>query len=842
MGWVQQISLQFVGTEDSRLSAPPGNPKIWEILSQKVGPFICRRRQSLLLEWETQPDQKILNSLDFHSIFKMKGLFDVKVGDSNPHVVFQVKRKGRNGEPLVSLFTDWISLQKIPQTPRVTLVREFVFNGVDALGNDIPFDPAQVPLWIQALESLAAMGAKSGIYFPESEEIRILKPGPWPSSPPDWNLPVNAQTLGNFIDQSLKEGLWSFVRRSYKVGIHKPRSKTPYHSRNPKLLDKTSQVQDHVALIDEPLSKTMGPLNLLVSHPIRSDGYSSLEKFRYRCESYASLVDAPLGLAVFRTPSSGPLMIEPLNSLPVKTEFLKKSFVRILTEKPDADLALIGLVGFDSRNPIMWRRVQEFFIKITKNSNLRKCEHVEIWEGSQNWVPLLFSTLRSLGVSGWSLDVKNGLNSWFKTNEQKCRFNQSIMFWCETSHVNDLQKIAQSQGLEIALLGSKKESIDGVEITNSGQQLFARAWATLGTELNVFLRTTEIGFTEQDLKSPTYGFDRPAHFPDEYMVKASLRDSLEPKWNQEFHRIYSGKDFRSVLVRGEGSLVIPAFRWVEGSKIIAESWGGREGWLDVNPFESGRATVDSAIRWLVSMGAEPTEAIAKIWTPSPEDFDPSTHAIDELKAQTLLAVEGILDACEAFQLCPRQWNFEGASNPSMKNELFVGLRKELPKKGVVTFPGFRMLGEVLFMVGPKPAFMDGGSRVLHHISRVFSNHVTILDYANQIELYRLVHSFLLKGIITCIRPINEAGLISTIGEMALWGGMGAQIRPTVSTIELFSGSPGRFLVGVLPQEAKKFESSFKGEQIIQVGVTGGEKIFGLPLQKLQESRLKGEFV
>jgi hypothetical protein len=78
--------------------------------------------------------------------------------------------------------------------------------------------------------------------------------------------------------------------------------------------------------------------------------------------------------------------------------------------------------------------------------------------------------------------------------------------------------------------------------------------------------------------------------------------------------------------------------------------------------------------------------------------------------------------------------------------------------------------------------------------------------------------------------------------MSLWGDMGAQIRPTVSTVELFSGSPGRFLIGVLPQEAKKFEASFKSELIVQVGTTGGEKIFGLTLQKLRESRLAEELV
>jgi hypothetical protein len=842
MGWVQQISLQFVGTADSRVSAPPGNPKIWEILTEKVGPFVCRRRQSLLLEWSSKPKTEVFSETKMREIFKMNGLFEVHVTTENPFVVFQVKRKGRTGEALVSLFEEWIDLQNLdsPDIPKVTLVRDFVFSALDAKGLEISFLENQMDVWVQALESIATMGAKSGIFFPESEQIRILKPGPWPSNPEFLNSSYSPDQMPLFFDQLIREAPWANMRRPYKVGVHKPRSKVSYTVVNPRIVERLKKISPSNPLNEQFHSTefSAGPLNLLVSHPMRSDGYSSLEKFRYRCESYASLVDSPLGMTVFRSPSSGPLMIEPLNGLPIQSRFLSKVYESLQESQNRPELALFSVADFDMRNPLMWRKLKVFFSLFKPESLDSFSEYAEIWEGGQNWALLLFELLQTTAIPGWEIQFERKFEDFLNLNDQRCRFHRAVSFWVSVVNISKLTELASRCGISLTPLGQEIAENSGIKIKKGTQIIFQKQVADLSLNSNVFLRPEEIDFYEQDLKSPTYGFDRPAHFPDEFMVKASVRDPLEPLWNQEIHKVYASQNYRSVLVRGEGSLVIPAFRWSVGEDVIAESYGTREGWMDVNPRESGRAAVDSAVRWLVAMGAEPVQGTSQIWAPKPEDFD-SEESHSTLRAQSLLAIDGALEALQSFQFSVRQTNFEGASNPQMKNELFFGLRKKVSAQSVPAFPGFRMVGEVLFMVGPKPAFMDGGSRVLNHISRVFSNHVTVLDFTNQLELYLLVHSFLVKGIITCIRPINEAGLISTAGEMALWGGMGAQIRPTVSTIELFSGSPGRFLVGVLPQEAKKFESAFKSEQIVLVGTTGGEKIFGLTLSKLVESRMRG---
>jgi phosphoribosylformylglycinamidine (FGAM) synthase-like enzyme len=131
--------------------------------------------------------------------------------------------------------------------------------------------------------------------------------------------------------------------------------------------------------------------------------------------------------------------------------------------------------------------------------------------------------------------------------------------------------------------------------------------------------------------------------------------------------------------------------------------------------------------------------------------------------------------------------------------------------------------------------MDIGSGILQHV-RVVSNHVTRINWNSQLELYDLVHRCLQEQIITDLRPIMWGGIAEVLLEMGLWSGIGVQLKPALSTIELFSAAPGRFLVGVLPQEAKKFEALIKGEWLTPVGTTGGEKLFGLPLERYREER------
>jgi phosphoribosylformylglycinamidine (FGAM) synthase-like enzyme len=169
-------------------------------------------------------------------------------------------------------------------------------------------------------------------------------------------------------------------------------------------------------------------------------------------------------------------------------------------------------------------------------------------------------------------------------------------------------------------------------------------------------------------------------------------------------------------------------------------------------------------------------------------------------------------------------------------ELFIKLQAPMSEFYPPPFPGFRMSGECLYVVGMKPTFMDCGSRVLSHLSRVESNHISPIDFKVFQELYTLMLEVQKKGWITSLRPVYEGGVAAALAEMMLWSRMGAQIRPGLTPIELFSAAPGRFVVGILPAEVSRFESMVKSEWLIPLGISGGEKLLGLTLERLQAAR------
>jgi phosphoribosylformylglycinamidine (FGAM) synthase-like enzyme len=265
--------------------------------------------------------------------------------------------------------------------------------------------------------------------------------------------------------------------------------------------------------------------------------------------------------------------------------------------------------------------------------------------------------------------------------------------------------------------------------------------------------------------------------------------------------------------------------------------GVKEGWMDVDPRAAGIASFDSALRGLVAMGAEPSGGVGFLWIAQPEDSENVSETSAKWAAY-VLALEGACAWAKSFDFKLHSINGGGVSFPGSRNEVFVDLRSRIQAASQVMVPGFRMDGELLYVVGPRPAFMDAGSKILDHVTRVISNHTSKLNPELQLKLYRELHRLAQQGIVTSLRSVGEGGVAEALGEMALWSGKGAQIRPNIPIIELFSGAPGRLVVGILPQEAKRFEALIPAEQLTPIGVVGGEKILGLPLTRLFEIRAK----
>jgi hypothetical protein len=671
-----------------------------------------------------------------------------------------------------------------------------------------------------SLRKVLTLGAKSGVYHPAVEETRLLGPGAVPPWPRVGGHIDSAAQLKDAIVEAVVSTRVSAMRRTYSVSEVKPREKSNAVTeiRNPLATVMRSDMS-----FDDSLNRggfAPSPLNFIVSLPKNPDRLSSVERFRSRCELVAALMDRPLGYVAFREESLHTMTFESLSPLPLNHRSLETS--------PSAEQSLFMLGPWDARNAVMERRLEW----ITRAHNIEGRYRGEIIDGEQDWISTL--VYGPSGPQSWLFE-ESGVTALVQANLDRTRFHRVWFFWAADTALSPVYQMAAELKVPLHRIGRTRDN--SKILVAPGPKRWAVDVALSNISFNAIDRDRprDVTWTYPDFKSPTYGFERVAQHPYEYLEKILKITPDRMEWVRESRLCASGDRFRSVLSRNSSCMPLAAYRWTDGKDLFVEAMGLKEGWMDVDPRAAGIASFDAALRGLVAMGAEPSGGVGYLWVAQPEDSENVTENSSKWAAY-VLALEGACAWAKAFDFKLHYINGGGVGFPGSRNEVFVDLRSRIQAASQVMVPGFRMEGEILYVVGPRPAFMDAGSKILEHVNRIFSNHTSKLNPDLQLRLYKELHRLAQQGVVTSLRAVGEGGVAEALGEMALWSGKGAQIRPNIPIIELFSGAPGRLVVGVLPQEAKRFEALIPAEQLTPIGLVGGEKILGLPVAKLFESR------
>ena len=824
MGQVQQITIRLEGLGTEPV-APPGVPKLWDVLRLAIGPVRCFRSQSLFVEWSPKA-LDLPTPAQWEQWLTFRGLSELSIAHEVDAVTLQIRRRGLEPDSISTL-------------ARELLVEHGFAGAVESLGFVRQFefypateetDPKTIAALSDAVNKVLSLGARTGIFHPAMEEARVIVPGPIAKWPAPGDAIRNKQDFEALFRKDLADESNSPLRTTFRLSEFKPRAKTAFSEdlRNPISIVQEVNIRTRLEAefdpeVDKsPQSEIPSPLGFLVSMPQSPDAYSSIEKFRYRLENLAAQYDRSVGSVVFRDASPGRDVVEAWSHLPLNN--------RTLGLSPSSQHQLWMLGPWDSRNPVVERRI-EVWLKECPDARLIEGE---VLDGEQNWISYLGSVLAREN-SGWILNTE-AMSPLVRENLWRTRRHRVWFFWHEGDS-SLLTNWGKHLGIPLYNMAKRDAARDLKMSARNGDVLLKISLMDLLDSQKNRDQSRVAKWVYPELKSPTYGFDRVALFPAEYMIKVAFRDEAEEAWAHEARLFFSGDRFRSVTFRNPSSRPLNGFRWSDGERIWAESFGSREGWMNVDPRAAGMAAVDSALRILVSLGAKPVGCSGKIWIAQPDEFNDDSEESRKQWGAYVLALEGASKAADAFRVNVESLNGGGVGYPGVKQELFVNLRAALKKDAQAAMPGFRMTGEALYIVGPKPAFVDAGSRVLSHVTKVISNHVSKFAADAQIELYMNLYELLRRGTITSIRAVSEGGVAGTIAEMSIWGGIGAQVRPALSPIELFSSSPGRFVVGILPQEVKTFESTIKSELLTVLGTSGGVKVCGVPISKLIEARM-----
>jgi phosphoribosylformylglycinamidine synthase len=274
---------------------------------------------------------------------------------------------------------------------------------------------------------------------------------------------------------------------------------------------------------------------------------------------------------------------------------------------------------------------------------------------------------------------------------------------------------------------------------------------------------------------------------------------------------------------GDASVVLP----VRGSRrglAIGCGINPRYGRLD--PHAMAGCVIDEAVRNCVAVGADP-DRIALL-----DNFCWGNTERPETLGSLVRAAQGCYDVAMAYgtpfisgkDSLYNEYTHEGASL-AIPPTLLISAMGQVPDARRCVTMDLKEPGNVLFVAGLTRLEMGGS-----HWSMLRGHDggkVPRVDLKTGRRLFRAVHAAISGGLVRACHDPSEGGLAVALAEMALAGGLGADVSlaevPRDAAAEhdaalLFSESPTRFLLEARPAHADELKRLFAGLPLGRLGM------------------------
>ncbi|MBI4558708.1 MAG: phosphoribosylformylglycinamidine synthase [Candidatus Hydrogenedentes bacterium] len=297
------------------------------------------------------------------------------------------------------------------------------------------------------------------------------------------------------------------------------------------------------------------------------------------------------------------------------------------------------------------------------------------------------------------------------------------------------------------------------------------------------------------------------------------------------------KQFYGVDNDGPGDAGV--IRPVPGSsRGLAVACGICPKYSDLDTYRMMACAVDEAMRNLICVGAKlgRIAGLDNFCWPDPVQSEKAPDGEYKL-AQLVRCCQALYDVCVAYGI-PLI-----SGKDSMKNDYKIGDTKiSIPP--TVLFTAVAILDDVskvvtmdvkrpgdrVYAVGETRDEM-GGSEYLALFGQVGTT-VPTLEPSRALALYERLSQAIEAGLVASCHDCSDGGLGVALAESAFAGGFGMNLDITPlgfdsNAVALFSESPSRFVVTVVPDKAADFEALLRSHPVTGLGEVISEKVFRL---------------
>jgi phosphoribosylformylglycinamidine synthase II len=297
---------------------------------------------------------------------------------------------------------------------------------------------------------------------------------------------------------------------------------------------------------------------------------------------------------------------------------------------------------------------------------------------------------------------------------------------------------------------------------------------------------------------------------------------------------------------GDASVITPVYGSWAG---LAIGCGINPYYGDLDPYHMACLAIDEAVRNVVAVGADPAR-IALL-----DNFCWGNTDRPEILGSLVRAAQACRDVALAYKM-----PFISGKD-SLNNEfrhagklivipatLLISAMGKVPDVRRCVTMDLKEPGNTLMLVGTTKAEL-GGSH-FHLVTGQAAGQVPQVDLAAAPRIFAKVHEAIVKGLVRSCHDLSEGGLAVAVAEMAFAGNVGADVTKLPAGLAeidaLFSESPTRFLLEVMPSKVGAVQAIFGNGSLMTIGQTvkdkrlriagaNGEWLLWSPLDQLKEA-------